>query len=57
MRLIMGFVGQPSEDDLLFITDSKVKGYVKNIGLGLDAKKLSKLLPYCEDKQLIFLLE
>ena len=40
MRLIMSFVGQPSEDDLLFITDAKVKGYVKNIGHGLDAKVL-----------------
>ena len=34
MRLIMDYIGQPTEDELLFLTDLKVKGYINNISLG-----------------------
>ena len=34
IRLIMGYVGEQSEEELLFLTDQKVKGYIKNISLG-----------------------
>ena len=30
----MGYVGEQSEEELLFLTDQKVKGYIKNISLG-----------------------
>ena len=57
MRLIMDYVGQPSEEELLFLTDHKVKGYINNISMGNDGQSLMKLLPKCGDEQLLALLD